>query len=266
MSESFLRIAFRVSRADAERIREALVVDLPWAVEQVERGDDVELVFLLAPAEEPDLDDLRKQVGEGILETTRTEVPAAEGRAAVQVGRIRVRPPWLDPSGDPDVIDLTIASEYAFGTGMHPTTQLCLELLLTLEPGGALCDWGAGTGVLSIAAARLGWDPVTAVEVDLSSLETIRDNAIANGVKVTTKWLILGATEPPWAPTVTANLQGLVVGQTAAELIERPPERMIVSGVMTHEIEDVVAAYAGHGMRERDRRTRLGWAAVVLEQ
>lgn len=266
MSESFLRIAFRVRRTDAERAREALLVDLPWELEQAERGDEVELVFLVAPAEEPDLDDLREQVGKGILEITRTEVPAAEGRPAVQVGRIRVRPPWLDPAGDPGVIDLAIASEWAFGTGMHPTTQLCLELLLTLEPGGALCDWGAGTGILSIAAARLGWDPVTAVEVDPSSLETIRDNAIANGVKVTTKWLSLGATQPPWAPTVTANLQGLVIGQAAAELIERPPERMIISGVMTHEIEAAVAAYTVHGLRERDRRVRLGWAAVVLEQ
>jgi len=264
MSEAFLRIAFRVRREEAERARASLLVDLPWEVEQVERGDEVELVFLVAPAEEPDHDDLREQVGEGILEITRTEVPAAESRPAVQVGRIRVRPPWLDPLDDPDVIDLAIASEWAFGTGMHPTTQVCLELLLTLQPGGALCDWGAGTGVLSIAAARLGWDPVTAVEVDPSSLETIRDNAVANGVKVTTKWLSLGATEPPWAPTVTANLQGLVVGQAAAELIGRPPEQMIISGVMTHEVEAAVAAYAVHGLRERDRRERLGWAGVVL--
>ncbi|HYM56635.1 MAG TPA: hypothetical protein VES79_01620 [Solirubrobacteraceae bacterium] len=90
MSESFLRIAFRVPRRDAERAREALLVDLPWELERVERGDEVELVFIVAPAEEPDLNDLRGQVGEGILEITRTEVPAAQGRPAVKVGRICV--------------------------------------------------------------------------------------------------------------------------------------------------------------------------------
>lgn len=265
MSDAFLRIAFRVRRKDVERVRHALLVDLPWALAEVERGDEVELEFLVALAEEPDLNDLREQAGEGVLEITRTEVPAREARPTIQAGRVRVRPPWAEASDDPDVIDLAIASDFAFGTGMHPTTQLCLELLQTLEPGGALCDWGAGTGVLAIAAARLGWDPVTAVEVDLSSLETIRGNAKANGVKVTTKWLSLGATEPPWAPTVTANLQGLVIGEAAAELIERPPERMVISGVMTHEIDLAVAAYARHGMHERERRVRLGWAAVVLE-
>jgi ribosomal protein L11 methyltransferase len=266
MSDAFLRIGFRVRKEDVERVRAGLLVDLPWALREVPRGDDVELWFLVALAEEPDLDDLREQAGEGVLEVTREEVPAMEARPTIQVGRIRVRPPWAESSRDPDVIDLVIASDYAFGTGMHPTTQLCLELLQTLEAGGALCDWGAGTGILAVAAGRLGWDPVTAVEVDLSSLETIRANALANGVKVSTKWLSLGATEPPWAPTVTANLQGLVVGQAAAELIEQPPEQMIVSGIQTYEIEAALAAYAPHGMHERERRVRLGWAALVLER
>ena len=64
-----------------------------------------------------------------------------------------------------------------FGAGTHPTTRLCLELLQKREPGGALCDWGAGTGVLAIAAARLGFAPVTAVEVDPGALEVIARNA-----------------------------------------------------------------------------------------
>lgn len=266
MSDAFLRIGFRVRRRDVERVRAGLLVDLPWALREVAHGEDVELQFLVALAEEPDLDDLRAQAGEGVLEVTREEVPAKESRPTIQVGRIRVRPPWAEQSRDPDVIDLAIASDYAFGTGMHPTTQMCLELLQTLEPGGALCDWGAGTGILAVAAARLGWDPITTIEVDLSSLETIRANALANGVAVTTKWLSLGATDPPWAPTVTANLQSLVVVEAAADLLERPPERMIVSGVQEHEIDAALAAYAGHGLHERDRRVRLGWAALVLEQ
>ena len=67
--------------------------------------------------------------------------------------------------------DLVIDPGVFFGAGTHATTRLCLELLLDAPPGGALCDWGAGTGVLAIAAARLGWEPVTAVEVEPGALE-----------------------------------------------------------------------------------------------
>lgn len=262
--DRFLRIAFLVRREHAERIESALARELPWRVARTERGEAVELVFLVALAEEPDSDDLLELAGDGVLEITRDAVAAERARPAIDAGPFHVRPPWLEPSPDPEAIDLVIASGFAFGTGMHPTTQMCLELLAELEPGGPLCDWGAGTGVLSVAAAKLGWAPVTAVEVDPSSLATIRTNAHDNGVEVTTKWLNLSATAPPWAPTVTANLQGLVVGQAAAELIEQPPERMIVSGVMAHEQELLAEAYAPHGLRVRERRERRGWVGMLL--
>jgi len=275
--DAFLRLALRVRRADADRVEAAVQAHLPWALNREESGDGVELVFLVALAEEPDSDGLRELAGGGILEITRTEVGAEEARPEIDAGPFHVRPPWLAPTDREDErsrdeasgrgrFDLEIASGFAFGTGMHPTTQLCLELLPELAPGGALCDWGAGTGVLAIAAAKLGFGPVTAVEVDPSSLATIRSNARANGVEVTTKWLNLSATEAPWAPTVTANLQGLVVGESAAELIERPPEQMLVSGVMAHEAEALAEAYAPHGLRVRERRDRLGWAALVLSR
>ncbi len=263
--DAFLRLAFRVRREQADRIEAVLMHDLPWRVARADEGDEVELVFLVALAEEPDNEDLLEMAGEGVLEITRGEVAAEQARPAIDAGPFHVRPPWLPPPADPAAIDLVIASGFAFGTGMHPTTQMCLELLAELQPGGPLCDWGAGTGVLAIAAARLGWAPVTAVEVDPSSLDTIRVNARANGVEVTTKWLNLSATAPPWAPMVTANLQGLVVGEAVAETIERPPEQLIVSGVMTHEQDLLAAAYAPHGLRVRETRERLGWVGMLLE-
>jgi len=262
--DAFLRLALRVRRADADRVEAAVRADLPWALDREQSGDAAELVFLVALAEEPDHDGLREMAGGGILEITRTEIAAEEARPVIDAGPFHVRPPWLAPSGREDALELEIASGFAFGTGMHPTTQLCLELLPGLEPGGPLCDWGSGTGVLAIAAAKLGFGPVTAVEVDPSSLATIRSNARANGVEVTTKWLNLSATEAPWAPTVTANLQGLVVGVSAAELIERPPEQLLVSGLMAHEAAELAEAYAPHGLRVRERRERLGWVALVL--
>ena len=131
-----------------------------------------------------------------------------------------------------------------FGAGTHPTTQLCLELLLELEPGGPLCDWGAGSGILAIAAARLGFGPVDAVEVMPDGLEAIARNAAANGVSVRTHWLNLAATPAPWAPTVTANLTLELLAAIAADSLERPPERMIASGVLAERADEV-----GDGVR-----------------
>ena len=82
----------------------------------------------------------------------------------------------------PGAIDLVVDPGQAFGTGSHPTTRLSLELLLELEPRGSLADLGCGSGVLAIAAAKLGFGPVTAIDHEPAALEATRDNAAANGV------------------------------------------------------------------------------------
>ena len=120
--------------------------------------------------------------------------------------RVRIRPPWQPAAGDADVLEVVIDPGELFGAGTHPTTQLCLELLLELKADGPLCDWGAGSGILAITAARVGFAPVDAVEVMPDGLEAIARNAAANGVSVRTHWLNLAATAAPWAPTVIANL------------------------------------------------------------
>ena len=94
--------------------------------------------------------------------------------------RIWVRPPWSEPR--PGAIDLVVDPGQAFGTGSHPTTRLSLELLLELEPEGSLADLGCGSGVLAIAAAKLGFGPVSAIDHDPAALEATRANAAANGV------------------------------------------------------------------------------------
>jgi ribosomal protein L11 methyltransferase len=166
-----------------------------------------------------------------------------------------IRPPWIEGAAD----DLVIDPGVFFGAGTHATTRLCLELLLGAPAGGSLCDWGAGTGVLAIAAARLGWTPVTAVEVDPGALEVILANAARNGVEVTTKWLNLAATPAPWAATVTANLTRELLLDV---VVERPPERMIVSGVLAEEADEVAAAFAP--LREVRRIEADGWAGLEL--
>jgi ribosomal protein L11 methyltransferase len=177
-----------------------------------------------------------------------------------RVGPLVVRPPWIE--GDPR--DLVIDPGSFFGAGTHPTTRLCLQLLLDIEPGGPLCDWGAGTGVLAIAAARLGYGPVIAVEVEPRALELISVNAAANAVGVTTRWLDLRSAPAPWAPTVVANLTHPLL-LAAAEAVARPPRRLLASGMLRSDADEVVAAYGALGLRERERRAEGEWAAVVLE-
>ena len=120
----------------------------------------------------------------------------------------------------------------AFGTGAHPTTRLSLELLLALEPAGPLADLGCGSGVLAIAAARLGFAPVTAFDNEPAAIEATRENARANAIRLERVERIDLREQPaPWAPTTTANLVRPLLLRLA-ELNQRRPERMIVSGLL----------------------------------
>jgi ribosomal protein L11 methyltransferase len=165
----------------------------------------------------------------------------------VRVGRCWVGPPWEDAPAD--AVAVVIDPGRAFGTGAHATTRLCLELLQVVEPTGLL-DVGCGSGVLSVAAAKLGFAPVTAVDVDAVALETTRANAAANGVAV----------------DVSAELRPaeLAVMNIALDVVERmlpelPVGRAITSGYLDRD------APRAAGWRRVERRERDGWAADLLE-
>jgi ribosomal protein L11 methyltransferase len=117
--------------------------------------------------------------------------------------------------------------------------------------------------VLSVAAARLGWGPVTAIEVDPGALDVIRSNAAANGVAVATQRLDLGATPAPWAPTVCVNVPGRLLRALPA-VLERPPDRLLMAGMLDEEADPTVAAFAGLGLREDRRIVDGAWTAVRL--
>ena len=106
-----------------------------------------------------------------------------EFHRAVRVGALWVGPPWLEAPAD--AVAVVIDPGRAFGTGAHPTTQLCLELLLDLAgDGGSLLDIGCGSGVLAIAAFKIGFGPVIALDHDPATLEAAAANARANEVSV----------------------------------------------------------------------------------
>jgi ribosomal protein L11 methyltransferase len=272
-----VRLGIRVRREQAEIALAALLPILRAGAEETEPDqDEVEYAVYAPRAELPALDDVRALAGDALIDVTLTDVPPGWERRwhqylePVEVAgsgrRVRIRPPWQPAAGDADVLEVVIDPGELFGAGTHPTTQLCLELLLELEPRGALCDWGAGSGILAVTAARLGFAPVDAVEVMPDGLEAIARNAAANGVSVRTHWLNLGATPAPWAPTVTANLTLDLLEAIAADALERPPDRMIASGVLAERADAVAPAFARHDLVESGRRIQGEWAAVMLTQ
>jgi ribosomal protein L11 methyltransferase len=156
----------------------------------------------------------------------------------------------------------------AFGTGSHATTRLCLELLLSLEPNGSLLDLGCGSGVLAIAAARLGYEPVRAIDNDPASIEAAAANAAINGVSVELRRLDLRREPVPYADTVAANLLTPLLETWAAALNAggSGPRRLIASGILGGEVDGVAAAFEPCGLVEADRRLQGEWGALVLER
>jgi len=264
------RIAFTLPDEAAQEAVDALVPLLPQGVHERALGDGTTEISFFEHAQALPRDEL---VGAaGTADWHEEEVPddprarrARQNRAWEVAGRLRVRSP-LDPPGDGTVPELVIESAAgAFGTGAHPTTRMCLELLLELEPGGPFADLGCGAGVLAIAAAQLGWTPVLAVDHEPRSVDAARRNAERNGVAVEARVHDLrdGA---PWASTVLANLPKPVLLEIAGRLGRlahdlAPATRIIASGMLAAEADEVVAAF---GMRERRRLEREGWAGVVL--
>jgi ribosomal protein L11 methyltransferase len=270
-----IRLALRVRRADAEIVLAELLALAPAGVE--ERDVDaavVEYAVYGAPGELPALPDLRAATGGALVDIATTEVADdwadrwREFHVPVTVGgRVHVRAPWHpEVSADVAPAEVVIDPGQAFGTGAHATTRLCLELLLALEPSGALVDVGCGSGVLAIAAAKLGWGPVLGIDHDPLAVAATADNALANGVEVETRRHDLLRDGPaPSAPTVLANLLGPLLRRVAADGFAGPPPRaLIASGLLVAEADDIAAAFAAHGLAERARPAEGEWVALLL--
>jgi ribosomal protein L11 methyltransferase len=145
---------------------------------------------------------------------------------------------------------------------------MCLELLLELaersEASGPLADWGTGSGVLAIAAAKLGFGPIIACDLERPALEAAADGACANGVEIQLARIDLRREAAPRAPTVTANLTAPILCEVASR-IDEPPRRLICSGLLTSEVDEVAEAFGATGLDGRERRASGDWAALLLE-
>ena len=215
------------------------------------RGDALELV---AFTDEAGAERLRERFGN--VET----LPVAAGwdeewkrfHRPVEVGPLWIGPPWEPvPAGREQVV---IDPGRAFGTGAHPTTRLCIELLLELERGSVL-DVGCGSGVVSIAACKLGFAPVTAVDVDEAAVEAATRNAEANGVEVDVRLLDAASDELPAAETMVANIDL----PTLAALPAAPISRSLVTSGYSESDRP-----AFPGLHHVARRAEAGWAADLF--
>jgi ribosomal protein L11 methyltransferase len=171
-----------------------------------------------------------------------------------RVGVLWVGPPWERPPRGARAV--VVDPGRAFGTGAHATTRLCLELLQTLPPTSA-ADVGCGSGVLAVAAARLGFAPVWALDNDPAAVEAAATNAAANGVMIET---VLGDAREGRLPAAEILLANVTLEVVQRLRPARGTRRLVTSGYLAHER----ARVAGFGVSRRLERE--GWAAELLER
>ena len=183
----------------------------------------------------------------------------------VSVGPFFIRPSWSDaPPGRENTVVLEIDPKMSFGTGHHATTRLALQHVAdAVEPGDRVLDVGAGTGILSIAACRLGAASALAVEIDERAVENARENVARNEVDdcVEVRHGVLAEVDASEFDVVAANITIDVLLDLLPDLPPRlcPGARFIVSGLFSHDRSRLVDAAAEHGFSLQTGHTEDGW-------
>jgi ribosomal protein L11 methyltransferase len=291
-----IRLAVRCLPEQAEQVLAELTVLAPNGVEEERGRGYVEYAIYGGEGELPELGEIEAAAGDGLVELVATQVPDdwadrwQDFHKPLLIGeRLWLRPSWEQPH--PAAIDVVVDPGRAFGTGAHPTTRLCLELLLELEQAGEasgpLTDLGTGSGVLAIAAAKLGWTPVRGYDHEEAAIEAASANAATNSVSVAFGRTNLREGLPQLSPTVVANLTAPVLSAVAARLASdagtrgrgrrslpavaptSPPPRpatLVCSGLLPSELDEVAAAFAPASLDEADRRHDGDWSALLLRR
>ncbi len=322
-----IRLALRVRRGDAELVLADLLELAPSGVEEIElpAGDGgegmVEYAVYGAPGELPLLPDVQVAAGSALVEISTSEVaddwserwkqfhqPVLIEARAADAPRARgghclfVRPPWEAPSDRADALEIVIDPAQAFGTGAHATTRMCLELLLELAATESardpVLDVGSGSGVLAIAALKLGYNKVLALDNDRESVRAILANAAVNDVELEARCFDLRRESLPWL-VGDGDLKGVPVvlgaapktdrggpanGQVVLANLLRPllidlaeklaqpgvpvlPQRLdlIASGLLREQADEVADVFARRvGLSERARLEQGEWSALWL--
>ena len=252
----------------------------PQAILDRESADGWRVFFKSVSHRDDAADALREALGDHLLTITAVDVPDEEwarrsqaNLTAIRVGRIVVAPPWHDPTASPpDLkpaegdIAIVIDPSTGFGTGHHETTRLCLSLLQSMElRGRRVIDAGTGSGVLAIAAAKLGAAAVVAFDEDPEALRNAYENVARNGVAglVEIREAMLSSVQIETVWLVVANLTGAVIQKHAARLTElvEPGGTLIVSGFNPTDADDVARALA---LTFERKLTEGDWVAALF--
>ena len=227
-----------------------------WVVALLEAGADLPMLFArlgLDGSHEHQVERVEEQDWVRLTQSQFDPIPIS--------GRLWIVPSWHD-APDPDAIILVLDPGLAFGTGSHPTTRLCLQWLdASLRSGESVLDYGCGSGILAIAAAKLGAVAVVGVDVDAQAVTASRDNAERNQVQA-------GFFLPDVAPAgqcdilvanILTNPLKALMPLLAARV--KPGGRIVLSGILAGQAEEVMALYS-QAFRMRLWREAEGWVCL----
>ncbi len=303
IGQSWLEISLVVDGEQAEAIAEVLSRHIPGGVviestAVTANDDDSEghpvgplRVYAFLPVDEA-LEDKRRAIEEGLYYLSRIlPMPAPQFRSLqeqdwsqtwkqhyrpIAIGQnLIIVPSWLE-SPQPERIAVRIDPGMAFGTGTHPTTQLCLELLETCylgqESGSEVIDVGCGSGILSVAALKLGARRALGVDIDEEAVRVAQENAVLNGVagrfeiaQGSLQEIQSGAFSLCQAPVVLANILAPVIIRLLDEGLAglaAPGGVLILSGILDEQREGVISALERAGCRVEEVRQMGDWVAL----
>jgi ribosomal protein L11 methyltransferase len=265
------RVSFRIPAEAREDVLDGVLPLLPSGiVERPLAGGSAEISSFGVRL--PEEAALRAAAAQPIEDVVYEDVPADwrerrrrfGGGSVLIAGRLVVRSPDDPPA--PDGVQEVVIERggSGFGSGSHPTTQMCLGLLLELEPdGGGASDFGCGVGTLAIAAAKLGWAPVYGVDREAPAIEEAKANARRNDVDAEFAHGDIATDPLPIRELLLANAPPPVHRRLAAEITPQV-RHVIVSGIVEGEMEDVRAAYAQAGLTAQRGMAADTWIAMLL--